>query len=100
VVGENLFGRYCGSCHGERGTGDVLGPSFLDTLYLPPRLTQQAVIDAVLNGVRQKHWRFGDMPPLRRVSGNELLAIFGYIQWVQLRGLARQAHGTVGKVAP
>ncbi|NJO35044.1 MAG: cytochrome c [Rhodospirillales bacterium] len=38
---------------------------------------------AVKTGVRQHHWRFGDMPPQPRVTEEQVAAIVGFVREVQ-----------------
>jgi len=83
--GEVVFNSYCISCHGLFGTGQGLGPPLLDTLYLPDRLPDQAFHDAVERGVRQRHWHFGAMPPIKRLERNDVDQIIGYVRWLQQR---------------
>lgn len=83
--GAALFGSYCSSCHGAFGTGQGLGPPLLDTLYLVPGFDDAAVAAAVTTGVRQRHWSYGAMPPVARVTQADLPAIIGYVRWVQQR---------------
>jgi mono/diheme cytochrome c family protein len=83
--GEIVFNTYCISCHGRFGIGEGLGPPLLDTLYLSPRLPDQAFHDAVEHGVRQKHWHFDAMPPVKRVAAADVDEIIRYVRWLQQR---------------
>jgi mono/diheme cytochrome c family protein len=88
--GEVLFDSYCISCHGLFGTGQGLGPPLLDTLYLRPRLPDQAFYDAVERGVRQRHWHFGAMPPVKRLDHGSVQEIIRYVRWLQQRSVLQE----------
>jgi mono/diheme cytochrome c family protein len=83
--GELVYNTYCLSCHGLNGTGQGLGPPLLDTLFLAPRLPDQAFFTAVERGVNQRNWTFGAMPPLPRVTAAEAGEVVRYVRWLQQR---------------
>lgn len=83
--GERIFNTYCSSCHGQHGTGQGLGPPLLDTLYLPGRLSDTAIYQAVEQGVKQTHWNYGAMPKTPRVRRRDVEEIIPYLRWLQER---------------
>ena len=83
--GEVIFNTYCMSCHGLYGRGEGLGPSLLDTLYLPARLSDDAILAAVERGVTQHNFHFGAMPAVKRLTPPEGVLVLGYVRWLQER---------------
>jgi mono/diheme cytochrome c family protein len=83
--GERLYNSYCLSCHGRNGRGDGLGPPIVDSLFLPAITPDDRFFTAVRQGVNQRDYNYGAMPPLNRVSDPEIQAIVGYVRWLQAR---------------
>jgi mono/diheme cytochrome c family protein len=82
-TGEQAFRANCGSCHGERAGGTALGPPLAHRIYEPSHHGDAAFRLAVQNGVAAHHWRFGNMPPQRQVTEQQVDAIIGYVRWIQ-----------------
>ncbi len=89
LSGQRAYDATCATCHGTYGVGTDKGPSFLNTIYNPGHHPDEAFSRAVRNGVRQHHWRFGDMPAQPSVSEEEIKQIVRYVREVQ------QANGIV-----
>ena len=61
--------------------------------YRPGHHGDAAFAMAVRNGVRQHHWRFGNMPPQPQVSDRELKAIVRYVREMQIaNGIRYKPH--------
>jgi mono/diheme cytochrome c family protein len=83
--GEVVYNTYCLSCHGLRGTGEGLGPPLLDSVFAPARLPDDSILAAIERGVPQRHYHFGAMPPVKRVTRADAAEILGYVRWLQRR---------------
>lgn len=82
--GEKLFAENCASCHGVNAAGGQGGPPLVHNLYNPGHHADAAFRIAVRRGVRQHHWRFGDMPPRREVGEKDIQAITRYVRELQV----------------
>ena len=93
VTGKALFEKSCKSCHGARGGGTDNGPPFVHDIYNPGHHPDEAFIFAAQNGVRAHHWKFGNMPPIAGVSGEDVRAIVQYVRELQqANGIAYRPH--------
>ena len=83
--GDRLFhGKgTCAVCHGANLGGTVMGPPLVDVRYAPSKLPDQAIHDAVRNGVQPKNWDLGPMLALPHVSDADIEAIVAYVRSVQ-----------------
>lgn len=81
--GEALYSDNCISCHGARGRGTRQGPPLVHVTYEPNHHPDMAFHLAVKNGVRQHHWNFGDMSPVKSVSPENVADIVKYIRQQQ-----------------
>lgn len=82
--GRALFDSSCSGCHGTNARGvDGAGPPLVHRIYEPSHHGDLAFQLAVAQGVRQHHWRFGDMPPVPGVRQNETAAITQYVRELQ-----------------
>ena len=84
-VGADLYEANCAECHGSDLRGTDRGPSHLSEVYVPSHHGDAAFSLAVLRGVRQHHWRFGDMPPVEGLDEAEITAIVAHVRSVQER---------------
>ena len=82
-VGEGLFNNNCLQCHGANATGTTQGPPLIHRYYEPGHHGDRSIRSAVLNGVPQHHWSFGDMPPVAGVSPDEVEKIICYLRETQ-----------------
>lgn len=82
-VGADAYGRLCASCHGPNVGGTETGPPLAHRIYEPSHHGDASFLLAVRNGVAAHHWRFGDMPAQPQVGEREVVAITGYVRWVQ-----------------
>ena len=81
--GVTAFERHCASCHGKNAAGTDKGPTFIHRVYHPGHHGDAAFAIAVRRGVRQHHWRFGDMKPVPDVTDEELMEIVRYVRKLQ-----------------
>ena len=83
VMGQKAFDESCASCHGVIGSGTDQGPPLIHDIYNPGHHSNAAFYAAADRGVRQHHWRFGNMPPQPQVSKSKMAAIIRYIRELQ-----------------
>lgn len=82
-MGEQLFHSMCAQCHGATATGSPKGPPLVHKIYRPGHHADLAFHWAVRDGVRQHHWKFGDMPPIKGMSPEQVGHIVAYIRQKQ-----------------
>ena len=93
LVGQRAYDATCAKCHGANGAGTDKGPPFLHSVYNPGHHADEAFMRAVRNGVRQHHWRFGDMPAQPTVTASEIRQIVRYVRELQqANGIVFEAH--------
>jgi quinoprotein glucose dehydrogenase len=78
-----LYNENCAVCHGLEGIGTNQGPSLLDDIYSSRKLSDEAFLKAIQNGVLQLNWQFGPMPPQHQVSKKEANSIMSYVRTLQ-----------------
>ena len=78
--GEVLYRAACAECHGSDLRGTDKGPSHLSVVYEPGHHGDAAFALAVINGVRQHHWRFGDMAPVPGLEDADIERIVAYVR--------------------
>jgi len=83
AAGHRAFDANCAACHGRYGLGTDKGPRLLHAIYNPGHHADESFRSAVKQGVRQHHWRFGDMPPQPQVSDEQLTQIVRYVRELQ-----------------
>ena len=83
TAGQRAFDTACASCHGRFATGTDKGPPLLHDIYNPGHHADEAFFRAARQGVRQHHWRFGDMPVRPKVSDEQLAQIVRYVRELQ-----------------
>jgi mono/diheme cytochrome c family protein len=83
--GKALFAQYCSACHGNNALGNAKGPALVDNIYRPAHHADLAFHWAVSKGVRQHHWRFGDMAPLPNVTPEQVGHIISFVRLAQQR---------------
>jgi mono/diheme cytochrome c family protein len=89
--GKTAFDAVCATCHGTNAAGSSKGPPLIHDIYNPGHHNDAAFYLAAQRGVRQHHWRFGNMPAQPGVSEDEIKAIVQYVREVQ------QANGVIYK---
>lgn len=84
IEGGKVFDQNCAICHGQSAVGfDGAGPPLVHIIYEPNHHADMSFQLAVKQGVRQHHWRFGDMPPIEGVSQTDVDAIIAYVRELQ-----------------
>lgn len=81
--GKLAFEKHCGECHGINAAGTDKGPTLIHRIYEPSHHADFAFVRAVRFGVRQHHWRFGNMPPQPEVTRAEMEVIISYVRELQ-----------------
>lgn len=82
-AGQAVFAANCAACHGANVGGTNLGPPLIHRIYEPGHHPDPSIRLAVLSGVRQHHWSFGDMPAVAGVSASEVEQVICYIRELQ-----------------
>ena len=82
--GETIFNANCAQCHGAAAVGTDQGPTLIDRVYHPGHHADAAFRLAVLRGVRQHHWQFGNMLPVPGLAPAEVDKIICYVRELQL----------------
>ena len=83
TAGQRLFAASCASCHGANAGGTGQGPPLIHIYYEPNHHPDAAFYSAVAIGVRQHHWKFGNMPAVKAVDQNEVAKIIAFVRAVQ-----------------
>lgn len=83
-AGEVAYGQYCVACHGKNGAGqDGVAPPLVHRIYEPNHHGDAAFKSAAFNGVRAHHWPFGDMPPVKGITEQDVTKIVTYVRALQ-----------------
>lgn len=82
-VGRKAFDENCSQCHGENGSGSAEGPPLVHSIYNPGHHADGAFFLAAKIGVRQHHWKFGNMPSLPNVKETDVKSILSYVRELQ-----------------
>ena len=92
-MGKKAFDGNCAQCHGVNAAGTEKGPPLIHDYYNPGHHADGAFYTAVANGVRQHHWRFGNMPPQPQVTKDQARMIIAYVREVQAaNGIGYKPH--------
>jgi len=83
LEGQPLFGANCAVCHGAKAAGTDQGPPLIHRIYEPSHFGEYAFQMAVMNGLRAHHWRFGNMPPVPGLTGNQVAWITAHMREAQ-----------------
>ena len=81
--GQLLYERYCSSCHGLQLEGSDRGPPLNHPFYKPSHHDDKSFYRAALEGVRQHHWDFGDMPAVPGMTPGKMDRIVPYLRYYQ-----------------
>ncbi len=83
-LGEVAFNENCAACHGKNAAGQQgVAPPLVHQIYRPSHHGDVAFLMAAQNGVRSHHWTFGDMPPVKGVTRDDVVNIVAYIRALQ-----------------
>lgn len=84
--GKGLYDAHCASCHGVRARGGTKqGPPLVHKYYEPSHHGDASFHLAVRRGVKQHHWYFGDMQPVKDASPENVADIVDYVRQEQRR---------------
>ena len=83
TAGKKLFDEKCASCHGADAAGTTSGPPLAHFVYEPSHHGDASFYNAVQNGVKGHHWRYGDMKPVADVTVPQIADIVAYVRSVQ-----------------
>jgi len=83
IKGRALFVQNCMICHGRNAKGTDKGPPLVHRIYAPNHHGDIAFYAAVERGVRQHHWRFGDMKRLPNIQREKVAQIIAYVRSLQ-----------------
>ncbi len=93
IAGKRSYDKYCIQCHGENAMGTEQGPPLLHDIYNPGHHADPSFRMAAKRGVRQHHWRFGDMAPVPQVSERQVDLIIRYVRELQeANGITYKPH--------
>ena len=81
--GQLLYEKYCSACHGIDLGGSDQGPPLLHPFYKPSHHGDKSFYRAVLKGVKQHHWEFGDMPPVQGMTPKKAESVVSYLRFYQ-----------------
>ena len=81
--GNKLYQENCAVCHGATLNGTKQGPPLLHPFYKPSHHADFAFYRAALKGVQAHHWEFGDMPPIKGITREDMSAVVPFIRWYQ-----------------
>jgi mono/diheme cytochrome c family protein len=90
--GEVVFNTFCMSCHGRHGRGEGLGPALLDSIFAPSRVSEEAFYRAIQQGVSQRHYHYGAMPPVKPVNRADAAEVFRYVRWLQEKAASTEVR--------
>lgn len=92
-LGKQTYDGNCARCHGENAAGTGNGPPLVHDYYNPGHHADAAFRMAVARGVRQHHWRFGNMPPQPQVTEQQTRMIIRYVRELQeANGIRTRPH--------
>ncbi len=81
--GQILYAKYCSSCHGAELHGSDKGPPLIHPFYKPSHHGNKSFYRAALQGVRQHHWEFGDMPAVAGMTPKKMDSVVPFIRYFQ-----------------
>jgi len=81
--GQVLYEKYCSSCHGVQLDGTDEGPPLVHPFYKPSHHGDKSFYRAALQGTKQHHWNFGDMPPVAGMTPKKMDRVVPYVRFYQ-----------------
>jgi cytochrome c len=82
--GMQKFQEKCSVCHGQWGEGTAdKGPPLIHIYYEPSHHDDDSFFRAAHSGVNAHHWHFGNMPPVKEVTNQDIGQIVQFIRWWQ-----------------
>jgi mono/diheme cytochrome c family protein len=83
--GQRVFSQRCAACHGRGAMGSGNGPPLLHRNYGASVFGDEAIVQAIKNGVQGARWGFGPMPAIPGLGGQDLVALVRFIRELQAR---------------
>lgn len=80
-----MYASSCAACHGADVGGTDKGPSLRSIIYEPGHHSDESFRNAIINGARQHHWSFGDMPPVEGLSDEDVELVIAFVRAEQQR---------------
>lgn len=81
AAAAKLYDGKCAVCHGKALEGTKKGPSLIP--YDPAHHPDGTFRDAITLGVKEHHWKMGNMPPIEGLTDAEIESLIDYIRDVQ-----------------
>jgi mono/diheme cytochrome c family protein len=83
-AGKRAYDSSCASCHGSNAAGqEGVAPPLVHRIYEPNHHGDMSFVMAAKNGVRAHHWPFGNMPPVKNITDEDLEIIIVYVRELQ-----------------
>lgn len=83
-VGKSIFDANCSDCHGTNAVGqEGLAPPLVHIIYEPSHHGDESFQRAVMTGVLQHHWPFGNMPPVEGLTRGDVDLVIAYVRELQ-----------------
>ena len=82
-LGARVFEENCAACHGVNGAGTDQGPPLVHIIYEPSHHGDASFVAAVRVGVRQHHWKYGNMPRQPQITDRQIGQIIAYVRELQ-----------------
>lgn len=83
-LGRTIINARCADCHGVDMTGGSRkGPPILHSMYREEIFPDFVFKRSVLEGKREKNWRFGPMPAQEGLSDEEVDGIIAFVRELQ-----------------
>lgn len=82
--GRTIINAQCAECHGIDGTGGSRkGPPILHSMYRAEIFPDFVLKRSILEGKREKNWRFGPMPAMPELSEADVNGVIAFVREVQ-----------------
>lgn len=83
--GREVFASACAQCHGADGSGGSrTGPPLIHPMYRDTMYPDFVLKQVILNGKREKNWRFGPMPAIENLNAQQVDDIIIFIRAAQV----------------
>jgi hypothetical protein len=82
-LGVQNYQALCSECHGEWAEGSDKGPTLLHSYYKSSHHSDDAFYRAASQGVTAHHWRYGNMPPVKGATPEDIQPIILFVRWLQ-----------------
>lgn len=82
--GREIFATACQECHGVDGAGGSRkGQPLIHPMYRENQFPDYVFEKAILDGKREKNWRFGPMPAIKTLSKQQIDEVTEFIRAAQ-----------------